>query len=661
MKKSAKKSTSKTKRQTSKKLHPSQKLLIRRYILRYYLFTSILDSKNNNQKEVASNKDNAEIKKAEDIPVWEELAPVLREEPEEVSRSTERPKAHVKAKHFIHYHITKQGFKKVILSAAIILIVVVVIQLLYPSNRALPLSRLQSQGFMGGSSKDQILKSFEDFDSRIVTIHTHTKTLTTSYKDLGVTVEPFQTVEEMTNYAIKDRLIPFSILFNGNKEHEIKRDINESQLNLYVKDVIAQASKQPVDATVVLDSIKFKITPSEEGYRYQKEVLKSQILRSDLKNQSQIVFAPTILYPGISTDLAQSVVNIMQSRINQPITINAEGKSLDINSETIASWVKILPKSDDNQLEIVFDKAKIANSLRPLTNLVDRPQQPTVITYLNSSQVGRSIGKVGKALQFENLVDRVADLRIPSISTIEASVVTIPSEEVIDRRYTKDNVGLQSLLDYWTANNPGEYGVDIRSLNGQLSASKNSFDLFPSVGVYRSFIASLIYGRINAGTLSQSTQVITGQTVDACMSLMLRQSNDQCTTALGSLVGWSANDDLLKSQGFENTTLSQNTSLTTANDSADWLVKLAKNEIATFAHSNAIIDHMHNHIYRSGIPSGVSGSSVANRSGSFGRLNNDIGVVYNSAGTYVVSILSEGSSFEHIANLASQIDQVMSQ
>jgi hypothetical protein len=65
--------------------------------------------------------------------------------------------------------------------------------------------------------------------------------------------------------------------------------------------------------------------------------------------------------------------------------------------------------------------------------------------------------------------------------------------------------------------------------------------------------------------------------------------------------------------------------------------------------------------YRQGIPAGSPGIKVADKTGSFGRINTDIGLVYHPGGVYALSVFSEGSNFKNIADLTSEINKMMNQ
>lgn len=625
-------------------LTTQQKQYLRRQIVWYFYFTVL-----SRPPKLPKTKKSLEHK------------PSLESPPVVPAHSIEQTTESKRALHLPFAKLFHSQFAKFGLVVGVLVILVVVAQVLYPSNRSLPFSRLESAGYLGFADRDTILSNFEDFDSRVVTVHTHTKSITTSYKDLGVTIEPFETVDTMTNYPLQERLIPFSIFVKGNKTYSISRNIDDAQLKLFVENVIAQAAKKPKDASVKLQGTQFIVEESEDGYEYQESALRSRVLRSDLADRGQVVFTPTILKPAIATEDAKLVTARMQQRIDNPLLINAEGKSLRIDAATMASWVDIAHKPDEHTVEVTFNKSRVDATLRPFATQVDKPAVPTTVTYLNGMQAGRLDGSVGKVLQYDQLLKQVAENTSPLTSTIEASVVTVPPPEVIDRKYTKDSQGMQTLLTYWTANNRGEYGIDFRTVSGNITANINPHRLFPSVGVYRSYIASLIYGRITAGNISHNTPTQAGQTVGVCLELMMRDGEESCTNALGQIVGWGASDSLLKAQGFDNTTLTMGASLTTADDLSNWMVRLLGSNITTSWQADELVGIMSRSSYRSGIPAGSAGMQVANRFGSYGRNTHEMAIVYHPNGTYVLSILSDGSDSGLLTSLAAEINKVMDQ
>lgn len=68
-----------------------------------------------------------------------------------------------------------------------------------------------------------------------------------------------------------------------------------------------------------------------------------------------------------------------------------------------------------------------------------------------------------------------------------------------------------------------------------------------------------------------------------------------------------------------------------------------------------LISAMTANVYRKGIPAGANGT-VADKVGFMDALLHDAAIVYSPSGTYVLVIMSDGSSWATIADLSSQVD-----
>ena len=65
-------------------------------------------------------------------------------------------------------------------------------------------------------------------------------------------------------------------------------------------------------------------------------------------------------------------------------------------------------------------------------------------------------------------------------------------------------------------------------------------------------------------------------------------------------------------------------------------------------------------VYRKGIPAGTNGT-VANKVGFLNGLLHDAAIVYGSNSKYVLAIMTDGSSWNNIAELTKRIEQFRSQ
>ena len=560
--------------------------------------------------------------------------------------------------HWIHMPYPYAGHLRIVTSMAGFLVLVVLAQIMYPSGRTLPLSRLSGNGYIGLKTQAEVDQKIAQINASNVTVNTRDSSVSTSYANMGVKANGEETFKQLADYPFEKRLIPFSFLFSDIKSTPVSRDINVEKLTSFTKSIVTVASKEAKNAAVTMQGNRLIVSPSEDGYEYEQNSLQHQVAKSEL-SQQPITLEPKTIPAQISTSNAQTSVSEMQKRIDSGLTISAADQNLQIGAETVASWVIIQQKPEVRTVNLYFDKAKVAASLKPIVATVDLAGTPDQVTLLNGVEAGRKYGTPGRTLQFDDLVNQVASSTDWTVGLIQAKVTNEPVKQNYTRRYTRDSLGLQSLLDYWTKNNKGRYAAEVRSQNGRMQASINGNQSFS--GTYKLYLPTLAYGRFTTRNLNPGFTTSTGFTSDGCVDRVVLSGNDQCAMALGDLIDWGDNNSLLNAQGFENTFISRGSGSTTANDGADWAEKLLSGSLTTVAQKNTLINLMSEQNLRGGIPSGASGVSVANRAGQSGSVRYDVGIVYHPRGTYVLSIFSDGGSFAGIADLAREVNTVMSQ
>jgi len=197
------------------------------------------------------------------------------------------------------------------------------------------------------------------------------------------------------------------------------------------------------------------------------------------------------------------------------------------------------------------------------------------------------------------------------------------------------------------------------SLDGAISGSANADSRFTSASIYKMYLADIVYNKVSRGELTLGDP-INGTTIQGCIEVMIVRSDNPCAVALGSLVGWGANDGFLRGQGFNSTAFVSGGQLTTARDTANLLSKLMAGSLIAGDYKNQLLGYMNRNIYRAGIPAGSNGS-VADKVGFMDGLFHDAAVVNHPKGTYILVIMSKGSSFGNIADLARKISNVMDQ
>jgi hypothetical protein len=556
-------------------------------------------------------------------------------------------------------------YQRVVLTRFCLMLVVmsgfvILMQLAYPGNRSLPMARLDGNGLVGFSKESQIHDKIKNLNQQTVVVETQENQAITTYEEMGVSISASDTFKGLSDYSLPERLIPFSIFLDGVHEKPIAKNIDAAKFEDFTKKIITDSSRPYIDARVKIKGVRVEVSPAQDGYAYHQSWLQDQLENTDLFSSKPIYFTPEILHPKISTSAAKEAASNIQNRINKPMSIKAEETTKIFDSKTLASWIKINHLSSSGAIKMNIDKDKVARSLEPIEGTVNLAPSSTKVTLLNGFEAGRVPGESGKRLKFDKLVSDVAEASKGNSETVWAIVEAIPPSEIFERRYTRDSMGLQSLISHWTQIHPGRHGVAFSTLDGQITAGHNSNAQFDNSGLNGMYIASQIYNRIQGGSLNASKRTSAGYSVSSCLYQMIFAYSNTCRSALGSMIGWGASNNSLASQGFSSTSLSLGGQVTTPKNALGWLEGIMTGSVVSRAQGSDLIGVMSGQINRQGIPSGSLGIPVANQAGiSSSGIIQDTAVVFHPRDNYALSVFAQGVGWSEIADLAREINKVL--
>ncbi len=218
---------------------------------------------------------------------------------------------------------------------------------------------------------------------------------------------------------------------------------------------------------------------------------------------------------------------------------------------------------------------------------------------------------------------------------------------------------LQKLLNSWQADYPhASFGVVVKELGGsKRSASINPDKEFFAASLYKLYEADYLYSKISNGAFNLSSVVGSSHSLGTCLQLMIVVSDNACPEAIGYELGWSNLQSFVSSQGFNETSMAP--IATSANDTADFLTRLAQGSLLSSSFSDDLITNMSHQIFRSGIPAGSSGIKVADKVGFNYGYWHDAAIVYHPKGRYVLVVLTKDTGPSAIADLAARINKFM--
>jgi beta-lactamase class A len=543
--------------------------------------------------------------------------------------------------------------------AVLAIIVTVAAQLAYPQSRALPQTRIGGKNY-GYQSQSQIATDIANLQKQKLHVTSVSQTLQYTPTDLGITFTGIKDARQVANYSWRERLVPFSFVFEQRRVPQYGFTVDEAKAREFAMS-LTRYNKAPVDASVHLEGTKVTIAKQQDGYVYNAEQLVTAIKNFKLTSGMTVTLQPEIVQPNITDSVAVQAGSALQQRLQKPITVQAAGKSVTADAMLLASWVVLTPDAHNKKLSIDYDKGKIKQWLDGFAPQVYDPGVARTVTMLDGIVTSNTKDTDGRALDVDATADTVIAATTANQLTVEGKMTPVTRAAQTIRNYTRSSQGLQALLNYWDETNPGTWGIVLKDFNGNISASLNPDRQFTSASVYKIYVAYVVYTKVDNGEFGMDSSTNNGNNVSGCMELMIVRSDNSCAHALGDLIGWDTNDGMLHAKGFSSTTIAFGGALTTARDSADFLMQLQNGVLLSNGNRNAMLDMMGRNIYRYAIPAGSVGMHSANKLGALGTYNHDVAIVYHPKGTYVLSVFSQGSNHSRIRELARQIAAVMNQ
>ena len=192
-------------------------------------------------------------------------------------------------------------------------------------------------------------------------------------------------------------------------------------------------------------------------------------------------------------------------------------------------------------------------------------------------------------------------------------------------------------------------------LNGKKRrANYNGDKQFVTASTYKLFVAYSLMKQIDAGKRDWDSNA-------ACFNKMISYSDNACAESFLNSLGLSNVTKDIQAIGLKNSTFMKSGGpFTTANDLSLLLGMIATGQNFSSVNQQRLIAAMKANVYRKGVPAGANGT-VADKVGFLNGLLHDAAIVYGSNGTYVLAVMTDGSSWATIADLTKQIDALRAQ
>jgi beta-lactamase class A len=207
---------------------------------------------------------------------------------------------------------------------------------------------------------------------------------------------------------------------------------------------------------------------------------------------------------------------------------------------------------------------------------------------------------------------------------------------------TPQKTGLQDIINGFVAPNADKWGIVVKDLKTGQTASYQADRQIASASLYKLFVAERIYQQIDLGQLNSGDQAGggSGSTIDGCLTIMINISDNTCGRALGTILGWGAQNQALSLEGYKETDLAT-PQQTSAADVARLFERLYGGTLVSPSSTQKFMGLLRDQRVNNRLPVGLpAGTTIAHKTGDLDGVVHDAGIVYGPKTDYLVVVTS---------------------
>ena len=536
--------------------------------------------------------------------------------------------------------------------------VLLLVQIFYPGNRLLPLTTIDGQR-LGWQSKTEATKklnaAYDTHKFEIYINQSKKPLLTPSLQDAHLKVDNGERVKAIS-YPWYLRIIPTSLLWGQTRVASPPRPEKLSGHETYVdQKLMPQCRKNPVDASLKSSGGTLTLVPAILGGQCSRDAVQKSLatLAPHLTKNSDVHVPVAIISPKVTDQAARDKQKQVEEAVGSGVALQVGNETLTISPKDFYSWLDFASQDTTLQASVNPERAKefLEKTVAPKVTVKPGVSQ---ITTRDFTEISRVNGAPGQALDTPATLQTLSDVANGKEAKAAAAVKQIAPIEQYARTYSDSDAGLSALLANYAKDHPGTYGMSLIELDGKKRRADFQGDKqFVTASTYKLFVAYSVLKRIDNGQWSWANE-------GECFNKMISNSDNACAENFLGRIGLAPESNEMKALGLNNSTFMKTGGpFTTAKDLSLLLGMIATGQNFSSVGQQRLIAAMKANVYRQGVPAGVSGT-VANKVGFMNGLLHDAAIVYSPSGTYVLAIMTDGSSWGTIADIARQIDKLRS-
>jgi len=540
-----------------------------------------------------------------------------------------------------------------------------VVQVFYPTDRLPLFATIDGVNVSAWKQQDATWQLDNELANQAINIRLgDAKTAYTSVKpsEIGLKAENKSRVAT-ADYPWYMRIIPTSLLWYGplQSDQAPQYTSDAAVAKRFVNKTLGTSCNIPAkNASLAYKDNTLQVVPAKNGGSCEEAaaVKALQQAKPTLEQIASVRIPVKTEKAAVSDQAAESLRDDLLGESKNGVNLIVASKTKQLSQADVLSWLTF--KADGDTLTYVVDSKKAASYFaKNVTPGISKPAGITKITTRDFTETSKSVGATGQTLALTSTLADIEKVLDGDQEAATAFTTKLPPRVEYTRSYTKTSTGIAALLKFYDEDTPGSFGVSFVELGGRgLAASHNASTRFTTASTYKLFVAYGTLRKVDAGKWKWTdANIASGRNLATCFDDMIVKSDNACAEAPLKKYGLSQLTKDIAALGLNNSGFTLgDTPLTTAGDLTLLLTKLQNNQLPIKSASrDRWLGALKRNIYRQGIPAGASGQ-VADKVGFLNGLLHDAAIVYSPKGTYVLTILTDGSSWANIAELTRKIE-----
>jgi beta-lactamase class A len=530
------------------------------------------------------------------------------------------------------------------------------VQLAYPSNRLLPFITIQGQEVGNSSISVATDKLNRQYANASITIKTDTKEFTQTFAQTGITIDAAKSVEEAARYPFWQRVIPFSLAVTGLvRDTPMQASYSQEPIAALAARVQDESHTDSINASIVVRAGRARLVKSVPAKDYPSASVIAAVKQAHFRPKTVVKVVPKATAAPLTDQEASAMLDDVQKLVDNRLVLKLQGKEIEAPKGTKGDWLTFAADVSSSRLDIGLNTELAQKYLESIQGDAYKAPGTTHVQLIDGREVSRTVGENGKGVDMDKAVTAIGEaIKARGDDNLTLEITDLAPVVAYDKKYSNSDKELASLVA-GIASAKGGYGISLMEIDGR-SANANGDKQFVAASTYKLYVAYAVVREVEAGRMSW-TDTVSGRTVEKCFDDMIVVSDNNCPLAFGKQIGWQTINNLIHGLGISSgTRLGSGAMYTTPNDLAYFLYRLEKGSLLSAAGRDRLIAAMKRQSYtRAGIPAGAGGT-VADKVGDVDGYLHDGAIVYGSKKTYVLVVMTYGSSWSGIADTASRID-----